>query len=60
MVEAAEQCRTLAARIAGRAAATFVNLDRYEASPLMRELSTIAQGRYLAIGDIVARTAQPA
>ena len=59
-VEAAEQCRTLAARIAGRAAATFVNLDRYEASPLMRELSTIAQGRYLAIGDIVARTAQPA
>ncbi|GAC1585513.1 MAG: hypothetical protein NVS3B7_20530 [Candidatus Elarobacter sp.] len=54
---AAEQCRALAARLPGRAAATFVNLDTYEASPLMRELSTIARGRYFAIADIVAKVA---
>jgi Mg-chelatase subunit ChlI len=52
---AAEQCRTLAARIAGRATATFVNLDGFESSPLMRELATIARGRYFALNDIVAR-----
>jgi magnesium chelatase subunit I len=52
---AAEQCRTLAARLAGRATTTFVNLDEFESSALMRELATIAQGRYFALNDIVAR-----
>jgi Mg-chelatase subunit ChlI len=52
---AAEQCRTLAARLAGRASTTFVNLDEYESSTLMRELATIARGRYFAMNDIVAR-----
>jgi Mg-chelatase subunit ChlD len=52
---ASEQCRTLAARLAGRATTTFVNLDDFESSPLMRELATIARGRYFAINDIVAR-----
>jgi len=52
---AAEQCRTLAARLAGRATTTFVNLDTYESSSLMRELASIARGRYFALNDIVAR-----
>ena len=50
----AEQCRALAATIAGRAAMTFINLDAYEAYPLMRELAAIAKGRYFALTDIVA------
>jgi magnesium chelatase subunit I len=54
---AADQCRTLAARIAGRAGSTFVNLDDFESSALMRELATIAHGRYFALNDIVARIA---
>ena len=52
---AAEQCRTLAARLAGRATTTFINLDEYESSTLMRELAEIARGRYFAMNDIVAR-----
>jgi Mg-chelatase subunit ChlI len=52
---AAEQCRTLAARLAGRATTTFINLDDFESSTLMRELATIARGRYFAINDVVAR-----
>ena len=52
---AAEQCRALAATIAGRAAMTFVNLDTYEAYPLMRELASIAKGRYFALTDVVAK-----
>ena len=52
---AAEQCRTLAARLAGRAATTFVNLDEHESSPLMRELAGLAHGRYFAMNDVVAR-----
>jgi Mg-chelatase subunit ChlI/predicted transcriptional regulator len=52
---AAEQCRTLAARFAGRATSTFVNLDGFESSALMRELASIARGRYFAINDVVAR-----
>jgi Mg-chelatase subunit ChlI len=52
---AAEQCRTLVARLAGRATTTFVNLDDFESSSLMRELATIAKGRYFALNDIVAR-----
>jgi Mg-chelatase subunit ChlD len=52
---AAEQCRALAASIAGRATMTFVNLDAYEAYPLMRELTAISKGRYFALTDIVAK-----
>jgi Mg-chelatase subunit ChlI/Mg-chelatase subunit ChlD len=52
---AAEQCRTLAARLAGRATTTFINLDEFESSALMRELAKIARGRYFAMNDIVAR-----
>jgi hypothetical protein len=52
---AAEQCRALAATIAGRAALTFINLDAYEAYPLMRELAGITKGRYFALTDVVAK-----
>jgi Mg-chelatase subunit ChlI/predicted transcriptional regulator len=52
---AAEQCRTLAARLAGRASTTFINLDEFESSALMRELAQIARGRYFAMNDVVAR-----
>ena len=52
---AAEQCRSVAARLAGRTTSTFINLDGCESSGLMRELATIARGRYFALNDIVAR-----
>jgi Mg-chelatase subunit ChlI len=52
---AAEQCRALAGAIGGRATLTFVNLDAYEAYPLMRELAGIAKGRYFALNEIVAK-----
>jgi len=52
---AAEQCRTVAARLAGRAATTFINLDDFESSALMRELAALARGRYFALNDVVAR-----
>jgi Mg-chelatase subunit ChlI len=52
---AAEQCRTVAARLAGRTTSTFVNLDDFESSELMRELASLARGRYFALSDIVAR-----
>jgi Mg-chelatase subunit ChlI/Mg-chelatase subunit ChlD len=52
---ASEQCRSLAARIAGRASATFVNIDRLEGSTLMRELADLARGRYFPIADVVAQ-----
>jgi magnesium chelatase subunit I len=55
MALAAEQCRALAATIAGRATLTFVNLDAYEAYPLMRELASTTKGRYFALTDIVAK-----
>jgi Mg-chelatase subunit ChlI len=55
MALAGEQCRALAATIAGRAALTFINLDAYEAYPLMRELAAIAKGRYFALTDVVAK-----
>jgi hypothetical protein len=55
MALAAEQCRALAATIAGRATMTFINLDAYEAYPLMRELARIANGRYFALTDVVAK-----
>jgi Mg-chelatase subunit ChlI len=53
---AAEQCRRLAAALAGRANVTCVNLDEYEACPLMREIATLARGRYFALNDVVAKT----
>jgi Mg-chelatase subunit ChlI len=52
---ATEQCRALAAAIAGRVALTCVNLDRYEAHPLMREIADVARGRYFALTDVVAK-----
>ncbi|GAC1414048.1 MAG: magnesium chelatase subunit D family protein [Candidatus Velthaea sp.] len=52
---AAEQCRALARTIAGRASMTFVNLDAYEAYPLMRELANISKGRYFPLMEIVAK-----
>lgn len=52
---AAEQCRTLAMRLSGRAMTTFVNLDGIEASPLMRELADLSRGRYFSLNDVVAR-----
>ena len=52
---ATEQCRALAAAVAGRVTLTSVNLDRYEAHPLMREIAEIARGRYFALTDIVAK-----
>lgn len=55
-LDAAEQCRALASRLAGRASTTFVNLDPHEAAPLMRELATLARGRYLPLEAVVART----
>jgi magnesium chelatase subunit I len=55
MAVAAEQCRALVTTIAGRAALTFINLDAYEAYPLMRELAGIAKGRYFALTDVVAK-----
>ncbi len=55
MALAAEQCRALAATIGGRASLTFVNLDAYEAYPLMRELAALGKGRYFALTDVVAK-----
>ena len=52
---AGEQCRAIAGAIAGRAAMTFVNLDEFEAYPLMRELAKNSRGRYYAITDVVAK-----
>ena len=52
---AAEQCRALAGVIGTRAHLTCVNLDAYEAHPLMREIAEIGRGRYFALADVVAR-----
>jgi Mg-chelatase subunit ChlI len=52
---AAEQCKTLALRLSGRASTTFVNLDGVETSSLMRELASLSRGRYFALNDVVAR-----
>jgi len=52
---ATEQCRQIAALLAGRANLTCVNLDEYEAHPLMRELATIARGRYFPLSAVVAK-----
>ncbi len=50
-----EQCRQIAAQLAGRANLTCVNLDEYEAHPLMRDLATIARGRYFPLSAVVAK-----
>jgi Mg-chelatase subunit ChlI len=52
---AAEQCRHIAAQFAGRANLTCVNLDEYEAHPLMRELATLARGTYFPLSAVVAK-----
>lgn len=53
---AAEQCRHIASALAGRASVLCVNLDEYEACPLMREIAGLARGRYFALSDVVAKT----
>ena len=52
---ATEQCRQIATRFAGRANLTCVNLDEFEAHPLMRELATLARGRYFPLSAVVAK-----
>ena len=52
---ATEQCRQIATLFAGRANLTCVNLDEYEAHPLMRELSVLARGRYFPLSAVVAK-----
>ncbi|GAC1305046.1 MAG: magnesium chelatase subunit D family protein [Vulcanimicrobiaceae bacterium] len=52
---ATEQCRQIATLLAGRANLTCVNLDEYEAHPLMRELATLARGRYFPLSAVVAK-----
>jgi Mg-chelatase subunit ChlD len=52
---AGEQCRHIAAQFAGRVNLTCVNLDEYEAYPLMRELATAARGRYFPLSAVVAK-----
>jgi Mg-chelatase subunit ChlI len=52
---AGEQCRHIAAALAGRVNLTCVNLDEYEAYPLMRELATLARGRYFPLSSVVAK-----
>ncbi|GAC1521535.1 MAG: magnesium chelatase subunit D family protein [Vulcanimicrobiaceae bacterium] len=50
-----EQCRQIAAQFAGRANLTCVNLDEFEAHPLMRDLATLARGRYFPLSAVVAK-----
>jgi Mg-chelatase subunit ChlD len=52
---AAEQCRHIASQLAGRANLTCVNLDEFEAHPLMRELAALARGRYFPLSAVVAK-----
>jgi len=52
---ASEQCRHIASQLAGRAKLTCVNLDEYEAHPLMRELATLARGTYFPLSSVVAK-----
>ncbi len=52
---AVEQCRAIAASLGGKMSLTCVNLDEYEAHPLMREIATIASGRYYPLSSIVAK-----
>lgn len=50
-----EQCRHIAAQLAGRVNLTCVNLDEYEAHPLMRELASLSRGRYFPLSSVVAK-----
>jgi Mg-chelatase subunit ChlI len=52
---ATEQCRQIAAQLAGRANLTCVNLDEFETHPLMREIATISRGRYFPLTAVVAK-----
>ena len=52
---ASEQCRHIASQLAGRTNLTCVNLDEYESHPLMRELATLARGRYFPLSAVVAK-----
>ncbi len=52
---AVEQCRHIAAQLAGRVNLTCVNLDEYEAHPAMRELAALARGRYFPLSAVVAK-----
>ena len=52
---AVEQCRHIAAQLAGRVNLTCINLDEYEAHPAMRELATLARGRYFPLSAVVAK-----
>ncbi len=52
---ATEQCREIATQLASRVELTCVNLDAYEAYPLMRELATLAGGRYFPLEAVVAK-----
>jgi Mg-chelatase subunit ChlI len=52
---ASEQCRQIAAQFAGRANLTCVNLDEYEAHPLMREIASLARGKYYPLSAVVAK-----
>jgi Mg-chelatase subunit ChlD len=52
---ATEQCRQIATQLAGRANLTCVNLDEYEAHPLMRELAALARGKYFPLSAVVAK-----
>jgi Mg-chelatase subunit ChlI len=52
---AAEQCRHIASQLAGRANLTCVNLDEFEAHPLMRELALLSRGRYFPLSAVVAK-----
>ncbi len=50
-----EQCRHIAAQLAGRANVTCVNLDEYETHPLMAEIASLARGRYYPLSSVVAK-----
>lgn len=52
---ASEQCRHIAAQLAGRTHVTCVNLDDYESHPLMREIADLARGRYFPLSAVVAK-----
>jgi Mg-chelatase subunit ChlD len=52
---AAEQCRQIAGQLAGRTQLVCVNLDEYEACPLMREIAELARGRYYPLSAVVAK-----
>ena len=52
---ATEQCRHIAAQLAGRTNVTCINLDEYEAHPLMSEIAELARGRYFPLSAVVAK-----